>query len=155
VYDLLAQDYDYVVGGQSGQMPFLGDVVSRSGDETTAREEAAARRRFSLMRSYRVGVSYRVPSVFFLDDVAVAVDHQGYRSGEQALLARTHAGVRAEVVGPLRLRAGLSAGYPSAGLGVELGALHLDYAVHGVEEGRRAGQLRTYVHTARVLLRLE
>jgi hypothetical protein len=85
----------------------------------------------------------------------VTADYQGYQRGDQTLLARLHAGVRAEIVGPLRLRGGLSSGYPSGGVGLELGALHLDYALHGVEEGRRPGQLRAYVHTARVLLRLE
>lgn len=155
VYDLLNRGYGYVSGGPTGRMPFLGDVVSRSGDEPPESEIAQARRAFALKRSYRVGVAYQVPSVGLFEDVAVALDYQGYRSGEQTPLARVHLGTRARLFGFLRLRGGLSAGYPSGGLGLEFGPLHLDYAVHGAEEGRRPGQLGTYVHTARVLLRLE
>lgn len=154
VYDLLPRGYNYS-GGGPGRMPFLGNIVDRSGTGTTDREERQAQQAFGLEPSYRVGLAYQHPSVLFLDDVAVTADYQGYQRGDQTLLARLHAGVRAEIVGPLRLRGGLSSGYPSGGVGLELGALHLDYALHGVEEGRRPGQLRAYVHTARVLLRLE
>lgn len=155
VYDLLNRGYGYVSGGPAAQMPFLGSVVDRSGEGPSAQEVDRARGAFALKRSYRVGAAYQRSSVFFLRDVAVTADYQGYRSGEQAPLARLHLGTRAEVFDFLQLRAGLSAGYPSAGLGLEFGALHLDYAVHGAEEGRRPGQLSTYVHTARLLLRLE
>lgn len=155
IYDLLNRGYGYVSGGPTGRMPFLGDVVSQAGDGPPQREITEARRAFALKRSYRMGMAYQIPSVLFFDDVAVALDYQGYRSGEQTPLARLHLGTRAELFGFLRLRGGLSAGYPSGGLGLELGALHLDYAVHGAEEGRRPGQLGTYVHTARLLLRLE
>jgi hypothetical protein len=155
VYDLLSPGYGYVSGGPTGRMPFLGDVVTRSDNGPPPQEVAEAREAFALKRSYRVGLAYQVPSVLFLSDVAVTVDYQGYRTGEQSPWARLHLGARAELVGVLRLRGGLSAGYPSGGLGVELGALHLDYAVHGAEEGRRPSQLGTYVHTARLLLRLE
>lgn len=155
LYDVLEQGYGYTVGGGPGRMPFLGDVVGRSDDDVSDREARRARRAFALASSYRVGAAYQLSSLFFLDDVAFALDYQGYRSGGQTPLAHLHTGVRARLVGPLRLRAGLSSGYPSGGFGLELGALHLDYSLHGVEEGRRPGQLRTYVHTARLLLRLE
>ncbi len=157
VYDLLGREYGYVTGG-SGRMPFIGEIVARSGtvqSEALNREEARARRAFDLEPSYRVGIAYQVPSFFFLSDVALTADYQGYRSGFQTPITRLHLGTRAQVAGPLRLRAGLSSGYPSGGVGVEFGALHLDYSLHGVEEGRTPGQLRTYVHTARVLLRLK
>jgi len=157
VYDLIGQEYGYNSSG-SGRMPFIGEVVTRTNtDQTEAldREAAQARQAFGLKPSYRVGVAYQVPSVSFLNDVALTADYQGYRSGFQTPLARLHIGARAEVAGPLRLRAGLSSGYPSGGMGVQFGAFHLDYSVHGVEEGRTPGQLRTYVHTARLLLRLE
>jgi len=154
IYDLLPKGYNYSVGGP-GRMPFLGDIVERSGTGTAEREQERAQRAFALDSSYRVGLAYEKASVFFLDDVAVTADYQGYRRGDQTPLARLHLGVRAEVVGPLRLRGGLSSGYPSGGIGLEFGALHLDYALHGVEEGRSPGQLRTYIHTARLLFRLE
>lgn len=154
-YDLLNQGYGYATGGPTGQMPFLGDIVTRAADGPPRQEVGQARHAFALKRSYRVGLAYQVPSVLFLDDVAVAADYQGYRTGEQRPLARVHLGARFELFGFLRLRGGLGAGYPSGGVGLELGALHLDYAVHGAEEGQRPRQLGTYVHTARLLLRLE
>jgi len=157
-YDILMNGYAYTKGGRAGRLPFLDGIVgpSESGDVAPLpREWQRARRSFSLKPSYRVGMVYQVPSVSFLDDVAVAVDYQGYRSGEQVPLARLHLGARAEVVGPLRVRAGLSSGYPSGGIGARLGALEVDYSLHGEEEGRQPGQLVTYVHTARLLLRLK
>jgi hypothetical protein len=155
VYDLLDQGYGYVPGGPIPRMPFVGDLVTRTDTGPPQAEVAQARQALALRRSYRVGMAYQRPSVFFFDDVAVALDYQGYRSGEQTPLARLHLGVRAGLFDAIRLRGGLSAGYPSGGVGLELGALHLDYALHGVEEGRRPGQLGTYVHTARLLLRLD
>jgi hypothetical protein len=157
VYDLMRWGYGYVEGGP-GRMPFVGAVVGGANTESAesiGQGVERTRRAFALKPSYRVGLAYQVDSVFFLEDVAVTADYQGYRSGVQVPLARVHLGARAHVVGPLRLRAGLSSGYPSGGIGLGFGALHVDYAVHGVEEGRTPGQLSTYVHTARVLLRLE
>jgi hypothetical protein len=116
---------------------------------------AQARDRFALRPSYRVGAAYEVTELLFLDDVAVAADYQGYRGTTQVPLSRTHLGLRMGGLGPLTLRAGVSAGYPSGGAGLELGALHLDYSLHGVEEGQQFRQRRTYVHTARLLVRLE
>ena len=157
IYDLLTRQYRYVEGGP-GRMPFVGGVVGRSGGDgggALEQEERRARAGFTLKPSYRVGMAYQISSVLFLDDVALVADYQGYRSGDQVPLARVHLGTRAKVVGPLRLRLGLSSGYPTGGLGLEMGALHLDYAIHGMEEGRAPGQLSTYVHTTRLLLRLE
>lgn len=157
VYDLLDRGYGYTAGG-AGRLPFINDVVDEPAADSLgpgSREIQRAREQFSLHPSYRVGVAYQQPALLFLENVGLAVDYQGYRTGEQSLLARLHVGARATVVGPLRVRAGLSSGYPSGGLGVEVGALHVDYSVHGVEEGRHAGQLRSYVHTARLLVRLE
>jgi hypothetical protein len=155
VYDVLGTEYDYRSGG-AARLPFLNDVIDtpNGGDGPPQTETQRARDRFALRPSYRVGAAYEVAELLFLDDVAVAADFQGYRGTTQAPLARTHLGVCGGV-GPLTLRAGLSAGYPSGGAGVELGALHLDYSLHGVEEGDQFRQRRAYVHTARLLLRLE
>ncbi len=155
LYDLLNQGYDYTIGSGPGRMPFLGEIVGRSDDDVSDREARRAREAFALDSSYRVGVAYEIRSLFFLDDVALALDYQAYRNGRQTPLAHLHAGARAKILGPLRVRMGLSSGYPSGGVGLEFGAFHLDYSLHGVEEGRRPGQLGTYVHTGRLLLRLE
>ena len=155
LYDLLGRGYDYSRADRSGRMPFLGVVVEPSAGERGATEAEVARQRFALAPSYRVGTSYQYPTLFFMDDVAVALDYQGYGTGGPAPLSRLHFGVRAEIVDPVRLRGGVSSGYLSGGLGVEVGAFHFDYALHGAEAGQRHRERRTLVHTARLLLRLE
>jgi len=157
VYDLLDTRYNYVFEG-APRIPFLEGFVagSASVDAGTAAQEAdRARRLFRLDSSYRVGVAYRLASLLGLDDVGLAIDYQGYGHDRQHVLARLHAGVRAELTEGLSLRGGLSAGYPTGGLGLRLGAFRVDYAVHAFEEGRVPGQIRTYVHTARLMVRIQ
>lgn len=159
VYDLLPQSYGYRTGEGEGRMPFIDTVVDQLGTGQQAASstdtEDEDRRTFSLRPSYRIGVAYEQFAALFLEDVALALDVQGYGQGAQSLLARLHMGASAQVAGPLRLRTGLSAGYPSGGVGIRVGAMHLDYSVHGVEEGRKAGDLGTYAHTVRLLFRLQ
>lgn len=157
LYDVLRGDYNYSSAG-AGRMPFLNDVVGASADSNGGPSRAEierARQYFHLQPSYRLGASYEISRVFFLKELGVALDYQAYQTGRQTPLARLHAGLRAEVIEDVYLRAGLSSGYPTGGVGIELGAAHFDYAIHGVEEGRRAGRLGVYVHTLRVLFRLE
>jgi len=157
VYDLLDSRYDYVFEG-TPRIPFLEGFGAESASVdagTATREVNRARRLFQLDPSYRVGAAYRFASLFGLDDVGLAVDYQGYGHDQQHLLARLHAGVRAELTDWLVLRSGLSAGYPAGGLGVRLGAFRVDYAVHAFEEGRVPGQARTYVHAARLMVRIQ
>lgn len=156
-YDLLNHRYDYTYGG-APQIPFLDDLVTEPasvGAGAAAEEADRARRRFRLRPSYRVGVAYRLASLSVFDDVAVTADYQGYGTGRQHPLARLHLGARAEVVDGMILRAGLGAGYPTGGLGLRFGAVHLDYAVHAFEDGRAPGQVGTYVQTARLMLRIQ
>lgn len=156
VYDVLDRGWGFAEGGES-RLPFLNDIIDGAATEgrVDPGAEQRARERFRLDRSYRVGVAYEVPRLFFLENVGVAADVQGYEQDVQPLLARLHVGTRATLVGPLRFRAGVSAGYPSGGLGLALGALHLDYSVHGVEEGQQFRQRGAYVHTARMMVRLD
>ncbi len=100
-------------------------------------------------------MAYQIASLFGLKEVGVAVDHQGYGHGRQHFLARLHAGIRAEMRDGLVLRAGLSGGYLTGGIGLRLGALQFDYAVHAFENGRVPGQIGTYGHTARLMLRIQ
>lgn len=156
-YDLLGSRYDYAFGG-APRIPFLEGVVAESAavDAGTATQEAnRARRLFRLEPSYRVGLGYRLASLSILDDVGLAADYQGYGHDRQHPLARLHFGVRADLIEGVTLRAGLSAGYPTGGVGIRVGALRVDYAVHGFEEGRVPGQISTYVHSARLLLRIQ
>ena len=157
VYDVLPSGYDYVSGG-AGRLPFLNDIIDTptNGGGATPAETRRARQQFALAPSYRVGVAYDRARLGGLEHVGVAVDYQGTREGEpRALASKLHAGVRARVLGPIELRAGVSAGYPTGGVGIEWRAVHLDYALYGMEEGRQFRQRRAYVHTARLLLRLE
>lgn len=157
VYDVLQTDYAYSSGG-AGRMPFLTEVVGTSADSTTGPSDMEidrARALFALTSSYRVGVGYEVSPVDFIEDLGIALDYQGYGRAAQTPFARIHAGLRAEVVDGVHVRGGINSGYPSGGLGVEIGALYLDYALGGVVEGRKAGQLGVYVHTARILFRLK
>ncbi len=157
VYDLLDDGYDYVFEG-TPRIPFLEGFVAESASVdagTATREVNRARRLFQLDSSYRVGVAYRFASLFGLDDVGLAVDYQGYGHDQQHLLARLHAGVRAELTDGLVLRSGLGAGYPAGGLGLRLGPFQIDYAVHAFEERRVPGQISTYVHAVRLMLRIQ
>lgn len=157
VYDVLQNDYDYSSGG-AGRMPFLNDVVGSTTDSTTSpsnMEIDRAREFFGLTSSYRIGVGYEVSPVYGLKNLGIALDYQGYGTGDQEPFARIHAGLRAEVIDGVHLRGGMSSGYPSGGFGIEIGALYLDYAFGGVETGRRVGQRGVYVHTARILFRLK
>lgn len=154
-YDLLTDGYDYTIADGPG-LPFLRNLVTGAVDSTEgAQELAQARREFRLRPSYRLGVGYRLPSLIGLDDVGVALDYQGYGNRRQHFLARVHAGVRAEVWDGIVLRGGLNAGYPTGGAGLHLGPLRLDYALHAFEEGRAPGQTSSYVHIARVLVRIQ
>lgn len=156
VYDLLDQDYNYAFGG-TPRIPFLEGIVAESGtvDAGTAEQEAErARRRFRLNSSYRVGAAYRVSSFYFLEDVGLAIDYLGYGHREQNPLARLHIGGEGRLGDTVVLRAGLSAGYPTGGVGFRFGSFELDYAFHAFEEGRVPGQLETYAHTARLTIRI-
>lgn len=157
VYDVLRSGYDYSPGG-AGRLPFLNDIVDRPAADSGRAPDADIRRAqklFSLRRSYRLGAAYQLPALLFLEDVQLAVDYQGYRGETQRLLDQLHLGARATIAGPIDVRAGVSAGSPTGGLGVEWRALHIDYALYGAEMGRDAGRTSSYVHTARLLVRLE
>jgi len=156
VYDVLPDDYDYTPGG-AGRLPFLDDTVTQpSTDSVFASPETLDRVRgeFELGPSYRIGIGYEQSTLFFLDDVGIAIDYQGYGRGRSLSTSQLHVGARARL-GVLRLRAGLSSGYPTGGVGIEAGALEVDYSLHGVESGRSPDRFSSYVHTARLLVRLE
>lgn len=99
---------------------------------------------------YRAGLAYRVPTEDLPEGVAgalIAIDYVGASTSafDQSTMAHMRFGMEA-TGGPLTLRAGFAQGYPSFGAGVRTGALRLDYAFFGVEEGRRSSQLRRGVH---------
>lgn len=158
VYDVLDQQYDYDFGGAPDRMPFLDEVATGSGEvenRATLPEAEGVRPRFELETSYRFGVAYRLASLFVLDDVNLAVDYQGESAGMHRPLTRIHAGLQARVAGPVVLRGGIGAGHPTGGLGLRIGPLFVDYAFHGIDEGRLPRERSTYVHVARLTLRIQ
>ncbi|HLA63998.1 MAG TPA: hypothetical protein VK610_06200 [Rhodothermales bacterium] len=118
-------------------------------------EIAALEERFNERDSgaqMRAGAAYRLPAALLaatgvLHDVTISADWVGASTSsyDQTTLAKLRIGAQAGV-GPLALRAGLSQGYPALGAGINTRAFRLDYAFFGIEEGRRAGQLRRGAH---------
>lgn len=152
VYDLFHTGYDYEFLGTTADIPGVGGAVSGSGSLESVRVESQvdrAKRQFNLARSYRVGASYALENTGPFGEVAVAADYLGYEDPqiEQSFLAHLNLGARASLTRFLSMRGGLSQGYPSAGLGLHLWFFHLDYSLHGLEEGRTPGQLSNYIHT--------
>lgn len=157
LYDLVDDAYGYAFGG-APRIPFLEGIAASSevvDAGVATREAERARHRFRLDPSYRLGMAYHRSSLLFFEDVGLTVDYQGYGHDRQHPLARFHLGGRARLDDALVLRGGLSAGYPTGGVGLQFGFFELDYAFHAFEEGRVPGQLGTYVHTARLLLRIQ
>ena len=153
VYDLLHTGYGYEVSGTASDTPLIGGAFPDSQPLTEPQlqfQKQRAQNRFSLARSYRIGASYILDNVGPLGELAVAADYVGYGNPEidQSFLAQMNLGARANLTQFLAVRGGLSQGYPSAGLGLNLWIFHLDYALHAFEEGRAPGQLQNYIHTA-------
>lgn len=155
VYDLFHTGYGYEFLGTTADIPGVGSAVSGSGSLASVRVESQvdrAKRQFNLARSYRVGASYTLETTGPFGEVAVAADYLGYGDPqvEQSFLAHLNLGARASLTRFLSVRGGLSQGYPSAGVGLNLWFFHLDYSLHGLEEGRTPGQISNYIHTAQL-----
>ena len=103
----------------------------------------------------RVGAAYRLPAyVPGVADAALALDYTSASTADldQSVQAGLRAGVRARLAGFLDLRAGLSQGMPSAGVGLRTRVARLEYATYGVEDGRLLGQSRRRNHVVQLRL---
>lgn len=143
-FDLFATDFDYAYHRNlSGN--------GSANERLIARETALANERYALHSSYRAGLAYTLPPALDgpLDRTTLALDYLGYVNPplDQSFLTHLRLGATTEVAGPLHVRAGLTQGYPSAGLGLHLRYMTLDYGFYGQEEGRRAGQVPSWNHT--------
>ena len=151
VYDVIATDFDYAYDGRRYQI--AGDEQA---DEAVAIEEerALVNDDFALAPSYRVGVAYTAPSLFgILRETGVALDYQGYSDPlvpDRDAVMGLHAGIQVQVLRMLALRVGLAEGYTTGGVGLGLGPIKIDYAVHGQEDGRQAGTSPVWMHRLRV-----
>lgn len=155
-YDIRASDFDYIYYGTPSDLPVIGDQID---DEATpvdpnevAREVVRANERFALAPSYRVGVAYEPPSVGPLGSLSLAADYLGYRNPvvDQSFLTHLHLGAQLRLIRILKVRGGVSQGYPTFGAGLGLGIIHFDYAFHGIEDGRIPGQIYNQRHAAQV-----
>ena len=103
----------------------------------------------------RVGAAYRpvlldvMPGIA---DTAVALDYTSASTGtaDQSLQAGLRLGARTRLAGFFEVRAGLSQGMPSAGLGLVTRFARLEYATYGVEDGRLLGQQRRRNHVVQL-----
>lgn len=106
--------------------------------------------------SLRVGASYRLPlpPAPGVGDIRLLADYTTASTSEldQSAASGLRLGAQAAVGGVLDVRAGMSQGMPSAGVGVRVPGVRLDYATHGVEEGAFLGEQRRRVHLLQLRL---
>ncbi len=102
----------------------------------------------------RVGAAYRLPINLVPGIAAVAVDYTSASTADldQSVQAGLRGGVRARLAGFLDLRAGVSQGMPSAGVGLRTRFARVEYATYGVEDGRLLGQAQRRNHVVQVRL---
>lgn len=146
LFDVAGTKFDYA---------FERSITDDERNEATESQEIAlADELRQVSPSYRVGVGYQVPSLFgVFGQTGVALDYLGYSEPfieDQPFLAQIHLGAQVQLVKVLAVRAGLSQGYPTAGAGLRLGPVRLDYSYFGQEEGRLPGQNASWHHHVRL-----
>lgn len=152
-YDVVGGTFDYaykdryVCGSLRLSCNYSGTAPSPA---LIAGEDALARQRFGVSPSYRVGVAYTVPSLFgLLSETGVALDYIGYSDplwSEQSFISHLSLGAQARLARIVALRAGLNQGYLTAGGGVKLGPLALDYTFYGFEQGEDRNRDASWQH---------
>jgi len=145
LYDVQASAYDFTLDDVlTGEAP-----VDAATDPRVLEERADIEERYQPRTSYRVGAAYMLPRALGLfGATGIMIDYVGYNDPviEQATLSGLHVGLQTELLRIVSLRTGLSQGYPSAGAGLSLGPVKLDYAFFAQEEGRLPGQTPGWQH---------
>ena len=104
----------------------------------------------------RVGAAFRLPvdRLPGVADAALAVDYTSATTADldQSFQAGLRAGARVRLAGLLDLRAGVSQGMPTAGVGLSTKVARLEYATYGVEDGRLLGQSPRRNHVVQLRL---
>lgn len=104
----------------------------------------------------RVGAAYRLPINLLpgIAEAAVAVDYTSASTADldQSFQAGLRGGARVRLAGVLDLRAGVSQGMPSAGVGLRTRFARVEYATYGVEDGRLLGQAQRRNHVVQLRL---
>jgi hypothetical protein len=146
--------YDLVGGGFSYR---LDSEIAFTGDGATNQQEVDAILASLEGRdgdiAVRIGAAYRMPALLGpFGDLTIAADwfSAPTSESEQPALAGFRIGADIDLAGALSFRAGIGQGYPSAGFGLQLPFVHLDYSFYGIEDGRLPGQLERYNHVVRV-----
>lgn len=160
-FDLWASEFTFSLQDTAPRIPLLGPllpdqsppVVNGRVSPSDPLSDAQAER-FQIDPSVRVGAAYTQEAWGPFRNLAVAVDYQDYRrpSVEQSALAHLHVGAEAQY-DILIARLGINQGYPTAGVGLRMGHIHVDYAFYGREEGSSFRETYNYVNTLQVALR--
>ena len=158
-FDVLTSRFSYTLHDEAPPLPVLSSLLP---DQTPyvaqgnleVPDTLPEADRFDLHPSYRVGAAYTLDALGPLDNLAVALDYQGYRQPafKQVFPAQLHLGAQAQydiLIG----RVGLNQGYVTFGAGLRMGHIHVDYAFYGREEGRVPGETYNYVNNIQVALR--
>jgi|GEM_PF-7084038 len=100
----------------------------------------------------RGGVAYRVPipAAPVAARILLDVTSASTAEFEQSMQAGLRLGAEVTVARTLELRAGASQGLPSAGVGLALPGVRVDYATHGIEDGALIGQQPRRAHLVQV-----
>lgn len=140
----------YDIAGSKFEFEHQQTLQGVSTPAATLQDIAAANTFFNTSPSFRLGVGYTLPKLplKLIDESGVSIDYVGSESPhfDQAFFAHLRVGAQVRIK-VLSLRAGLNQGYPTAGGGLSLGFMDLDYAFYGMEQGRYPGQLPSWHHT--------
>lgn len=153
IYDVVGGDFDYEYKGRylCGSVDLACNFTATAPSPALiAGEDSLARMRFGVSPSYRMGVAYTAPTFFgLLAETGVALDYVGYSDPllvKQPFLAHLSAGAQVRLARIVALRAGLNQGYVTAGAGLKLGPLALDYSFYGFEQGKNPSTDASWQH---------
>ncbi len=153
LYDISSSEYTFTLDDVlTGEEP-----TDPATDTRVQRELAEIDERYQPRTSYRFGAAYTVPSLLgVFGETGLMVDYVGYQDPaiDQSTLAGLHVGAQVQLLSLLSVRTGVSQGYPSAGAGLALGLVKIDYAFFGQEEGRIPGQTPGWQHLLNLRLTL-
>ncbi|MES3630288.1 MAG: hypothetical protein PPP56_08990 [Longimonas sp.] len=161
VFDLFASRFGFTLHDDALSIPIVGAFlpdqpayVTNGNVDVPDTLPADAADRFQPHASVRIGAAYTVDSFSVLDNIGVTLDYQEYRHPRvrQPVATRFHLGAEAQY-DILIARLGLNQGYPTAGVGLRMGHIHVDYAFYGREEGTSFRETYNHVNTLQMALR--
>ena len=148
-YEIALGSFDYEF------VSYFSKNERRRDDNAIALEIARAQQLYTPESSYRIGIAYVLdPVASFLSETGIGLDYVGGEdiTVSRPWLAHISVGVQTTLVDIFSIRAGLNQGYTTAGAGIQLPFMRIDYAFYGVEQGRIPGQLPSWNHRIQFLL---